>query len=199
MESTSIAPVATDTPVPTPTATFTPTPVPGSALAAGQPARVTAPNGLNMRDQPNTGSNLLLRLAINQKVTVTEGPSSGEGYTWWKVDDGQGNIGWVAESDGETTLLSPQLGEPQPVEREPRVGDRVRVTMSDGGELSVRQIPGTDATLMGRAPSGQEYTVMAGPQSADGFTWYQIRSDDGSVEGWAAAGDDTEQWLSPLE
>ena len=40
---------------------------------------------------------------------------------------------------------------------------------------------------------------MAGPQPAGGFTWYQIRSDNGSILGWAADGDDTSRWLSPLE
>jgi hypothetical protein len=33
----------------------------------------------------------------------------------------------------------------------------------------------------------------------DGFVWYQIRSDDGGIEGWAADGDDNKRWLSPLE
>jgi hypothetical protein len=46
---------------------------------------------------------------------------------------------------------------------------------------------------------GQQFTVLAGPQSADGLNWYQIRSDNGSIEGWAADGDGTTRWLSPLE
>ena len=46
---------------------------------------------------------------------------------------------------------------------------------------------------------GQQFTVMGGPQEASGYTWYQIRSDDGAVEGWAADGDGTDRWLSPLE
>ena len=40
---------------------------------------------------------------------------------------------------------------------------------------------------------------MAGPQAADGYFWYQIRSEDGQVEGWAADGSEGERWLSPLE
>jgi uncharacterized protein YgiM (DUF1202 family) len=181
-----------------PTAAFTATSSPGTALAAGQAARVTAPDGLNMRDQPNTTGQLLLQLSTNQKVSVLEGPTEAEGFRWWKVDDGQGNVGWVADSDGQTEWLSPRMGEPQPVDRAPRVGDRVQVTMSTG-ELSVRVTPGTDAELVVRISPGQQYTIMGGPQEADGYTWYQIRSDDGGTEGWVASGDDTERWLSPIE
>jgi uncharacterized protein YraI len=76
------------------------------------------------------------------------------------------------------------------------VGDRVTVT---GGQLSIRAGPGTDGALLTRANPGQQFTVVAGPQAADGFNWFQIRSDDGSVEGWAADGDGFARWLSPLE
>ena len=187
-----------ETPTEAPTATFTVTPVPGTALSVGQPARVAAPDWLNMRDQPTSAGQLLLLLPGNQRVTVLEGPVEAEGFRWWRVDDGGGNVGWVAESDGETEWLSPRMGEAQPVDRAPRVGDRVQVTMSTG-DLSVRVTPGTDAELVTRVAQGQQYTVMGGPQEASGYTWYQIRSDDGSVEGWAADGDGTDRWLRPLE
>ena len=199
LQATPIPLAVADTPTAEPTATFTPTPLPGTVLAVGQPARVTAPAGLNMRDSAATGGTLLLRLSTSQKVTVVEGPVDGEGFRWWKVDDGVGNVGWVAESDGETVLLSPELGVPQPVDRAPRVGDRIQVTMGDGGQLSVRLTPGTNAELVARANPGDQFTVMAGPQEASGYTWYQIRSDDGAVEGWAAEGSGGERWLSPLE
>jgi uncharacterized protein YgiM (DUF1202 family) len=196
--SSTPVPVAGETPTDAPTATFTTTPVPGTAVAVGQPARVVAPDGLNMRDLPSSSGQLLLLLPANQRVTVVEGPTEAGGFRWWKVDDGGGNVGWVAESDGETEWLSPRMGEAQPVNRAPRVGDRVQVTMSSG-DLSVRVTPGTDAGLLTRVAQGQQFTVMGGPQEASGYTWYQIRSDDGSVEGWAADGDGSDRWLSPLE
>jgi hypothetical protein len=191
--------IPTDTPVAEPTATFTPTSVPGTALQPNQPARVTAPAGLNMRTEPRSGATLLLQLGTGQRVTVVEGPVSADNFTWWRVNDGQGNIGWVAERDAETVWLSPQLGEAQPVNRAPRREDRVTVTMPAGGQLSIRALPGTDAPLLTRANPGQQFTVLDGPQTADGFTWYRIRSDDGQVEGWAADGDGATRWLSPLE
>jgi SH3-like domain-containing protein len=196
---TPILPVDTDTPTPEATATFTPTPIPGTALAIGQPARVVAPNGVNMRAEPSTSAALVRYLPSRLRVTVVDGPSEGEGYRWWKLDDGEGNIGWSVENDGDTDLLSPQMGEVEPVDRSPRVGERVRVTMSAGGQLSVRETPGTDARLLTRVSPGQEFTVTGGPQESGGYTWFQIRSDSGDVEGWAAEADRTERWLSPLE
>lgn len=193
-------PVApTDTPTPEATATLTPTVVTGAALTPGGQARVTAPAGLNYRDLPSTGANLLGQFGAGILVTVLDGPVTADEFIWWQIDDGQGNVGWAAEGDGETEWISPRLGEPQPANRAPQVGDRVRVTMPVGGQLSVRNSPGVNAALLARVNPGQEYTVLAGPQQTDGFTWYQIRSDDGALEGWAADGDGTDRWLSPLE
>lgn len=197
--ATPIVQEAVDTPTPAPTATFTPTPEPGTALVVGQPARVTAPAGLNFRDEPNPGANLLGQLGTGQIVAVTEGPVAAADFIWWRLDDGEGNVGWAAEGDGSTEWLSPQIGEPQPVNRQPRVGERVVVSMPGNGQLSVRAQPGTNATLIRRVSSGTQYTVEAGPQTANGFTWFQIRSDDGGLVGWAADGDGSARWLSPLE
>lgn len=195
---TPVPDVAAATHTPAPTATFTVTPVPGTALAVGQPGRVVAPDGLNMRDQPTASGQLLLMLSSNQRVTVVEGPVDAEGFRWWRVDDGDGNVGWVAESDGQTQWLSPSVGEVQAVDRSPRVGERVQVTAA-AGDLSVRQTPGTNGQLLTRVTQGQQFTVVAGPQDVSGYRWYQIRSDDGSIEGWAAEGDGSDRWLSPLE
>lgn len=196
---TRLPPAPTATLVPVPTPTFTLTPVPGSELTVGQPARVSAPNGLNMRGEARSTSNLVLQLGTGQRVNVVNGPVSNGGFTWWQVEDAQGNRGWVADGDDETVWLSPQVGEPQPVGRPPRIGDRVRVTMDSGLQLTIRALPGTDGPLIKRVNPGQEFTVINGPQIANGFSWYQIRADNGTLEGWAADGDGTSRWLSPLE
>ena len=198
--TTQLAPtLPIETATAAPTATFTPTPIPGTALAVGQQARVSAPAGLNYRDTPSTSGSLLGQLGTGQVVDLIEGPVQADGFVWWRFDDRQGNIGWGAEGDAETEWLSPQIGEPQPVNRPPSVGDRVEVTMGANGQLTVRSLPGTDAPLLTRVNTGAQFTVLAGPQPANGYTWYQIRSDDGQIEGWAADGDGVDRWLSPLE
>lgn len=178
--------IATAAPVPTPAA---------NVLGVGNQARVTAPNGLNLRAAATTGGNLIVQLATGQVVTILDGPISADGYTWWRLDDGAGNVGWAVQGDGETEFISPQLGEAQAVDRAPRVGERVVISI----QVSVRSLPSTSADLLTYATQGQEFSVLAGPQSADGYNWYQIRSDDGTIEGWAAEGDGTTRWISPLE
>lgn len=197
--ATPIPVVATPTFTPAPTPTFTPTPAPGTALVSGQPARISAPNGLNLRSTPNTTGQVLIRLSTGLRVVVLEGPTVADGFTWWKIDDEQGNVGWAAEGDGETVWITPRVGEARPVDRDPRVGDLVQVTTQAGQFLTVRALPGTDAAILSRVDSGRQYTIIGGPQAANGFTWYQIRASDGSLEGWAAVGDGTTRWLSPLE
>jgi hypothetical protein len=213
-EPPSINPVGTGVATPAPpitatvpvTATATPSATGGpvGGLAPGQPARVTAPAGLNLRDQASTAGNLLVQLDTGGIVTVLEGPVQADNFTWWRVQDSTGRTGWVAQGDAETVWLTPEgaggaSAPPQPQNRPPRVGERVQVTMGDGGQLSVRAQPGTAAALVARVNTGTQYTILAGPQSADGDNWFQIRSDDGSVQGWAAEGEGTDRWLSPLE
>jgi uncharacterized protein YgiM (DUF1202 family) len=157
---------------------------------------VVAPAGLNLRQEPRAGSELILQLGTGVRVTILAGPQSADDFTWWQVDDGNGNVGWVAERDATTEWLSPQMGQAQPADRAPKVGDRVQVTTA---QLSIRAVPGTDGALISQVNEGRQFSVTAGPQQANGYTWYQIRADDGSVEGWAADGDGSSRWLSPLE
>ncbi len=187
------APSPTETAVPSPT----PTIVVRNPLTIGEPARITVVGGLNVRDQPTVRTPAVTLLAQGKRITVLEGPVSSDGYIWWKVDDNQGTVGWVAGGQGLEDWISPQVGEARPVNRSPVVGDRVIVTLN--GELTVRALPGVGSTIVARAGTNQTFTVVAGPQAADGYFWYQIRSDDGQVEGWAADGREDERWLSPLE
>jgi hypothetical protein len=177
----------------------TPAPVPTAAanvLAPGNQARVVAPGGLNMRAAATTGGNLIIQLATGGVVTILEGPIQADGYTWWRIDDGAGNVGWAVQGDGTTEFLSPSAGgAAQAVDRSPTVGERVVIN----SQVSVRSLPSTTANLLTYADQGAQFSVLAGPQTADGFTWYQIRSDDGTIEGWAAEGDGTTRWISPLE
>lgn len=65
------------------------------------------------------------------------------------------------------------------------VGDRVAVTADEG--LNLREEPGEAAELTGTLPPGAEAMILALPagESDDGFTWYQIETDDG-LTGWVA-------------
>lgn len=195
-------PVApTVTPIPQPTPTFTSTPEPGTAIAVGQPARVVAPYGLNLRIDTSADAQLVTQLGTGQRISILEGPINTGGYTWWKVQDSAGNSGWAVDGDSGNTWISPSVGSTQPVNRSPRVNERVRVTMPGDLQLTIRSLPGTDAPVLIRVDSGSEFSVVDGPRNADGYTWFRIRSDDGNIAGWAAEADNNQanRWLSPLE
>ncbi len=200
-EQVSPTPTPTLPPPPSPTATeiatATPTPVPSISLKIGEPARIIAAGGLNIREQPNTGAPIVVRLGFGKRVLVMDGPISTDELVWWQVDDNQGNVGWAAAGQGAEEWITSQIGEPQPVNRSPSVGDRIVVTLN--GQLSVRALPGTNSVVVARVNTSEQFSVVAGPQAADGYLWFQIRSDDGQVEGWAADGRGGERWLSPLE
>lgn len=186
-------PIPTETPVPSPTATITVR----NPLTIGEPARITVVGGLNVREQPTVTSPAVTLLAQGKRITVLEGPVSSDGYIWWKVDDNQGTVGWVAGGQGLEDWISPQVGDARPVDRSPAIGDQVIVTLN--GELTVRAFPGVSGSIVARVRTNETFTVVAGPQAADGYFWYQIRSEDGQLEGWAADGTEGERWLSPLE
>ena len=194
-------PTAPPPTAPSPTETAVPSPTPTidvrNPLTIGEPARITVVGGLNVREQPTVRSPAVTLLAQGKRIMVLEGPVSSDGYIWWKVDDNQGTVGWVAGGQGLEDWISPQVGDARPVNRSPVIGDRVIVTLN--GELTVRALPGISSKIVARAGTNQTFSVVAGPQAVDGYFWYQIRSDDGQVEGWAADGREDERWLSPLE
>ncbi len=61
--------------------------------------------GLNRRDAPGLGSNVLDSFAIGTRLTLLEGPNPADGYTWWRVRCNDGREGWVA---GEELLTQPE-------------------------------------------------------------------------------------------
>ena len=190
----TLTPTSTPTPVPP---TSTPTPMPGK-VNLGQPARVTAPTGLNIREKPAARARRLGNLPPNAVVVVTQGPVEADGYIWWQVQDRYDLSGWVAGSDGEDIWLTGELGEKRPVNHPVRLGDEVMVTTSYGRNLSIRYEPGVHGLLKKRVAGGVILQVIDGPVILDGIRWWKVRRADG-LTGWAAEGSKRERWLSPLE
>jgi uncharacterized protein YgiM (DUF1202 family) len=81
--------------------------------------------------------------------------------------------------------LTPGLAIAQDAGAEFAVGDRVAVTAGDG--LNVRDAPGETTEVIETLLVGTEATILALPDAGtdDGFTWYQIETDDG-LTGWVA-------------
>jgi hypothetical protein len=70
-------------------------------------------------------------------------------------------------------------GTPPPVSF--AVGDKIQVS---DGPLNVRSQPSVSGTLVGELATGTQMCVTGGPQTADGYTWYQINAN--GTTGWVA-------------
>lgn len=60
------------------------------------------------------------------------------------------------------------------------IGDRVQVTAN----VNVRSTPSNSGTLLGTQPKTYIGTVVGGPMTADGFTWWNINYDN-NPDGWS--------------
>jgi hypothetical protein len=68
------------------------------------------------------------------------------------------------------------------------IGDRVQTTSN----LNVRTCASLSCTTIATEPTGAKGTIIGGPQNADGYTWWQIRYDDG-ITGWSV-----QNWLQKI-
>ncbi len=90
----------TGTPVVISTATSTSastTTAGGGQLASGGSAVVanTGGTGVNMRDAPTTGGNVVTTLSDGTAVTITGNSVDADGYTWWPVKTSDGTAGYI--------------------------------------------------------------------------------------------------------
>lgn len=65
------------------------------------------------------------------------------------------------------------------------VGCQAWVTREGGLQLRLRAGPGTGAAIITRLPIGTQMELSEGPQPADGFNWFKVRT-EGGEEGWVA-------------
>ena len=94
---------------------------------------------------------------------------------------------------GSTTDESPDTTAP-PL-GEIGVGGHVRVVALPS--LSFRQTPNTSGALIQVLGNGSVLEVIGGPREAEGYTWWQLRTQDDGREGWAAAGSGDNVFLAP--
>lgn len=85
---------------------------------------------------------------------------------------------------------------PLPGQLPTRLEPGIRARVVPGTPNNVRDAPGLDGAVISQIPSGGQFAVLAGPQCADGYVWWQV--DNNGVAGWTAEGDSGRYWLEPL-
>ena len=63
---------------------------------AGKTGTVNSADGINVRKDPSKAGAVLLKLKKGDKVTLLDGPKSGDGLDWYQIKSGE-TTGWVAK------------------------------------------------------------------------------------------------------
>jgi uncharacterized protein YraI len=71
------------------------------------------------------------------------------------------------------------------VEAEIGVGAQVRVSGTGADGLSFRSGPGTNYARLMTVHDGEVFTVLEGPEEANGYRWWRLEDEGGTV-GWGA-------------
>ncbi|HEV2107403.1 MAG TPA: SH3 domain-containing protein [Thermomicrobiales bacterium] len=169
-----------------------------ASVPQGATARVDDPEGVNLRAEPSTDSEVLAPLAagtivelrLDETDTVVKG-----NVRWWPVRV-YGEDGWIAgeylADDAEPGEAPPPATEREPVAEQPardpvtfRTGQYVAADASDGLNIRAEGAPG--AAPVGFVAGGEIVQVMDGPAGFENSIngWYLITTGDvtGYVDG----------------
>jgi hypothetical protein len=75
-----------------------------------------------------------------------------------------------------------------------KVNDWARVSVDPPLSNRLRSQPSSSGEITGEVGPGKNVLIQEGPQCANGYAWWKVRSLDGQV-GWTVEGDDTGYWL----
>lgn len=143
-------------------------------FAAGDTV-VTNSAGVNLRQGPGLEFPVIVRMSLGETLTIVDGPTTNDGYTWYEVR-GSTRIGWTAADFLDRAGGTP----PSPTGQFP-VGSVVAVGTD---QLNLRSAARIDASVVAVMPTGTQGTVQAGPEASGGYNWYQLQTSVGN--GWSA-------------
>ncbi len=177
----------TNTGVATSTATRTPTRTPTSIPGVFVPndlVRTTA--NLNMRSGAGTNFGVVAVLPNGAQATVlTTGTASG-GYTWYQISAPGYGTGWAAGAFlTKIGVSSPPATATRTPTRTPTTssGWPANTSVRTTTAVNMRTGAGTGNSIIGVVSTGTICTVVAGPSSGSGYTWYQLTC-PGTGTGW---------------
>jgi uncharacterized protein YgiM (DUF1202 family) len=130
-------------------------------------------DALNLRDDQGLDSDVIDVLPYGTGLTFVSLPASGsdDGRDWYQVRTDDGETGWVA---GDYISFGATPGSIQ-------IDDLVMV---DTDALNIRDGAGLDANVIDQLTYGFTASVIDGPISTDGYTWYKISTS--AITGWVA-------------
>ena len=156
------------------------------------PAPVTSPTGnfrvgdtveatesINIRPRPGIAQGVISTQPAGARFRISQAAIGVTDYIWYGVFNDAIGGGWVAQN-----YLRKVGSTPPPPTAKFAINDLATVTET----LNLRSNPSTSASLVAVLPRGTSARILAGPRSANGYTWWQIRTSLGT--GWAV-----QDWL----
>jgi LysM repeat protein len=182
-----------------PTVIITPIPVacsPAPRLAIGGTGRVLPGESNALRSAPGQGSNSVVigQIPAGALFTVLFGPQCTGGINWWQVNY-NGQIGWTGEGQGGVYWVEPYVVTTCSPSPRLAVGGLGRVTPGDPNVLRSLPGKGSGSVVIGQIPGGGIFSVLAGPQCADGIYWWQVNYN--GITGWTGEGQAGVYWVEP--
>ena len=160
------------TPIPMPTATPVP---PASGQIEARMATVSAPSGLNLREEPSASGRLVATLGYGVSVAVTGEAVSG----FYPVR--VGTLSGYVSADYVSFGAAPQpTSTPQPTQAPAQAGE-YRVVVSSSNGLNLRARPSTGSDVLYVLPYGMVLTVLE--SSEGGFLHVRWAGYEGYVSG----------------
>jgi len=132
------------------------------------PAAATTTDDLNLREDPSLSADVIDVMPAGANLQVLSGPTNG----FFAVRYEQQQSGWA---HGDYLDFGGTTGDFSP-------GDDVQV---DTDALNLRAGPGLGEDVEAVLFEGELLVVQSGPESADGYLWYEVESEDDGT-GWVA-------------
>ena len=150
-----------------------------------------------IRNNPWKGvdSKVLGQIPAGGVFAVLDGPHCSNNIHGWWVNY-KGVIGWTGESELSTYWVEPAStsnGCPANLPTRLYAGGWGRVL--PGLSNNLRAGATVSSRSVGQIPAGGVFSVIAGPQCANGIAWWQVNYNN--TIGWTAEGRWGQYWLEP--
>lgn len=127
----------------------------------------------------------------------TDGPASARDYEVLAAVQAEAGVSSAESASTEDEPAAPTTAPetvscPGTLDPLLTIGEEGHVLPGSGN--NVRVTPSVQGSRVGSLQPGVTFTVVGGPECADGYLWWQVES--GSISGWTVQGDSSDYWVA---
>ncbi|HWK80359.1 MAG TPA: SH3 domain-containing protein [Thermomicrobiales bacterium] len=136
--------------------------------------RVT--EAVNLRTGAGTSYEIIRTIQEGEPLRIVSGPTTADDYAWYEVEVEGAGTGYMVDAFAPITS-----------DQTPPSTTTPWTHVVDEGPLNLRAGAGTSSPIVGSLDNGVQLRVLAGPTSADDYSWYQVETET-SLTGWCVDG-----------